>query len=81
MGPSAFARGLSALAITLRFPHTVVMELPGDDDLDYVRRQLNDLSIVRAMCVATEHDNIRYADLCAKELVLLAAAPRAMALA
>ena len=47
------------------------MEVSPDEDLDYVRRQLNDLSLARAMCMATEQDNRRYKELCAQELRLL----------
>ena len=52
------------------------MELPGDEDLNYVRRQLDDLSVARAMGVMTDDDRARYEYLCDQERQLLTADER-----
>ncbi len=51
------------------------MNLPGDDDLGFVRRQLDDLSLARAMGMTSPEDELRYQELCHQEMVLLRQAP------
>ena len=47
-----------------------------DDDLGFVRHQLDDLAYWRATCGLQPKDLLRYQELCAKEKTLLAAARR-----
>jgi hypothetical protein len=43
----------------------------GDEDLAFVRRQLNRLADARSMSVLRPQDSARYLELCEKEQVLL----------
>ncbi len=43
------------------------MRLPGDDDLGYVRHQLDDLNLARDTGLMTVGDERRYEELCAQE--------------
>jgi hypothetical protein len=63
--------GLLALLGDGYVADTAAMTLPGDDDLDFVRRQLDDLSLSRAMGTMTDSDRIRYLFLCEREQLLL----------
>jgi len=47
------------------------MRLPGDDDLGYVRHQLDDLNLARVMGLMTVEDELRYEELCDQERCLL----------
>jgi hypothetical protein len=47
------------------------MRLPGDHDLGFVRRQLDDLGRSRVMGAMTDSDRTRYQDLCERERLLL----------
>jgi hypothetical protein len=47
-----------------------------EDDLEFVRRQLDDLGLVRAMGQSRPVDDIRYQSLCHKEHTLLARSRR-----
>src|SRR6202042_64955 len=61
-GPTSW--GPLALPADDLLPDTVVMSLLRDDDLEFVRRQLDNLSRSRAMGDMTDSDRTRYRDLC-----------------
>jgi hypothetical protein len=50
---------------------TGVMRRPGDNDLGFVRHQLDDLDLSRALGALTDSDRIRYTELCEQERLLL----------
>ncbi|HVC72082.1 MAG TPA: hypothetical protein VNC61_17650 [Acidimicrobiales bacterium] len=51
------------------------MNNAGTGDLDFVRRQLDDLGLGRAMGTMTEEDRARYDELCDRERLLLHRGP------
>jgi hypothetical protein len=60
-------------------PNVVIYDntISYEDDLEFVRRQLDDLALIRAMGQFRPVDDVRYRTLCSKEQFLLGQRRRA----
>ncbi|HVC71263.1 MAG TPA: hypothetical protein VNC61_13485 [Acidimicrobiales bacterium] len=68
-------KGPSALRAVFDDPDIQFMDNVRRHDLAYVRRQLDELSLVRVMGMMTDRDKICYEELCDHERILLHLVP------